>query len=330
LNKVSESKNLSLIVSILIAVLLAVITISFGCEKASDGNSQASAPKWEDVDDWLYLLQNIDISAVGETKFDLAVMDYSADGSDETRFSAEEIDALKHSSGGEKLVLSYISIGEAEDYRWYWDESWDADHDGTPDEGSPSWLGPENPDWEGNYKVKYWEDGWQEIVFEYLDKILDAKFDGAYLDCIDTYEYWAPGGESGLDRESAEDEMVEFVKNIARYVREQSGNDDFGVFVQNAEELSAHSDYLNATTGIGKEDLWYNDNTPNPSDEVSYSIEQLDRFKDSGKLVLVVDYVTEPSLIDDFYTKAQAKGYVPYATTRELDRITINPGHEPD
>lgn len=325
----SDLKSKPLMATIFIALILTFITASSGCER-NDANSKKLSSRWNDINDWLYLLQNIDISTIGATKFDLVVIDYSADGSEDTKFSAEEINYLKHGPGGKKLVLAYISIGEAENYRWYWEEIWDADHDGEPDDGAPPWLGPENPDWEGNYKVKYWEEGWQKIVFEYLDKILEAKFDGVYLDCVDTYEYWATGGESGLNRESAEAEMVEFVKDIARYVRNKSGQKDFGVFPQNAEELSEHQDYIDTVTGIGKEDLWYDGNTPQPQDEIDYSIEQLDKFKESDRLVLVVDYVTESDLIDDFYANAYDKGYIPYATTRELDQITINPNHEPD
>jgi endo-alpha-1,4-polygalactosaminidase (GH114 family) len=44
----------------------------------------------------------------------------------------------------------------------------------------------------------------------------------------------------------------------------------------------------------------------------------------------VTDYVTERPRIDAFYQKAQAHGYVPYATRRALDTLTINRGHAPD
>jgi len=50
------------------------------------------------------------------------------------------------------------------------------------------------PDWTGNYKVKFWEAEWQNIIYgnenSYLKKILDAHFDGVYLDIIDTFEYY--------------------------------------------------------------------------------------------------------------------------------------------
>jgi cysteinyl-tRNA synthetase len=286
------------------------------------------------VNDFVYQLQNIDLAAIGNTKFDLVIIDYSKDGSDEKRFTAEQINALKHSPGGPKIVLAYMSIGEAENYRWYWNNKWDADNDGNPDPGAPSWLGSSNPEWPGNYKVKYWESGWQSIIYgsstSYIDKIIEAGFDGVYLDIIDAYEYWGPGGESGLNRETAEQELVDFVKNIANYAHVTKGKTNFLIFPQNGEGLSTHSDYLQAVNGIGKEDTWYNGNTPQPSSYTNKVIANLDVFKQVGKLVLVIDYVTQQNLIDDFYSKAIAKGYVPCATVRALDKLTINPGHEPD
>jgi len=65
-------------------------------------------------------------------------------------------------------------------------------NDGIPDPGAPSWLDKENPDWPGNYKVRFWDSGWQAIIFQYLDKILAQGFDGVYLDLVDAYEYYQP------------------------------------------------------------------------------------------------------------------------------------------
>jgi cysteinyl-tRNA synthetase len=268
--------------------------------------------------------------AIGKTKFDLVIMDYSRDGSDERRFTAAEISALKTSPGGPKTVLSYMSIGEAEDYRWYWQRSWDANRDGRPDAGAPAWPGRSNPDWPGNYKVRYWDPAWQQIVYDYVDKVLAAGYDGVYLDIVDAYEYWEPGGPGSPDRSTAEEDMVTFVKDIANYARVTQNHPGFQVFVQNAEELSQHSHYVQAVSGIGKEDLFYNGNRRQPAAETSYSIRQLDRFKDVGKPVLVTDYVTRSAKIDAFYEKASARGYVPYATRRALDALTINRGYAPD
>gem|GEM_PF-1112112 len=287
-------------------------------------------PSLAAADDFAYQLQDVSLAALGASAFDLVVMDYSSDGSDGGRWSSQQIASLKHSSGGDKTVLSYLSVGEAEDYRWYWEESWDADHDGTPDPGAPAWLGPSNPDWPGNYKVRYWDPQWQALVREYLDKVLAAGFDGVYLDVVDAYEYWGPGGESGLDREEAEEEMVDLVKSIARYAREEKGLAGFLVLPQNGESLASHPDYVQAVSGIGKEDLWYMDNDPQPAEYTEAALQELDVFLRAGRRVLVVDYVTLPVAIDDFYAKAEERGYVPYATVRDLDALTVNPGHPPD
>ncbi len=318
---VGDKKSFSKMTKYIIPLFL---LFSLGCHKKEDFQFISL----KDVNDFVYQLQNIDLERIGNTAFDLVIIDYSQDGSEEMRFSSEEIDALKNSPGGPKIVIAYMSIGEAENYRWYWKEEWDANHDGIPDSLAPSWLGPENPDWPGNYKVRYWEDGWKSIIYgspdSYLDKIIDANFDGVYLDIIDAYEYWLP------ERPTAEREMVDFVKEIAYYARVIKGKTDFIVIPQNGEKLSAYEDYVDAVSGIGREDVWYNGNSPNPPEEVEEVIYHLDIFKNAGKKVLVIDYVRKQDLIDDFYSKAISKGYVPYATTRGLDSLIINRGHEPD
>jgi len=319
---------------VLIAILSLVVVWLTGCIEENSMLPSDASLSWNTINDFVYQLQNIDLIAMGNTKFDLAIIDYSQDGSEKNRFTSEQINALKNSPGGPKLVLAYMSIGEAENYRWYWNNKWDENNDGNPDPGAPSWLGPANPDWPGNYKVKYWDSGWQSIIFgsptSYLDKIIEAGFDGVYLDIIDAYEYWGPNGESGLNRPTAEQEMVDFVKAIASYARVTKGKTNFGVFVQNGETLASRADYVQTITGIGREDVWYNGNTPNPPSQIDSVTANLDVFKQAGKLVLVIDYVTQENLIDDFYSKAIARGYVPYATVRDLDKLTINLGHEPD
>ena len=279
--------------------------------------------RWDMVDSWLYQLQNIDLGAIANSSFDLVVIDYSTDGTEDGEFTYGQINNLKKKG---KLVVAYMSIGEAENYRYYWNSSWDADDDGIPDAGAPSWLDRENPEWEGNYKVRYWETGWQNIIFgspdSYLDKIMAAGFDGVYLDCIDAYEYYAEQG-----RETAEQEMVDFVKAISKYAKERNKN--FGIFPQNGEALAEHPDYIVACTGIGKEDTWYDGDIPQDGTYTDEVLRYLDMFKQRNKLVLVVDYCRNPKNIDDFYEKALKKGYVPYATVRDLDALIVNPRHTP-
>jgi cysteinyl-tRNA synthetase len=187
-------------------------------------------------------------------------------------------------------------------------------------------LDQENPDWTGNYKVHYWDPGWQTIVFSYTDRLLDAGFDGAYLDIIDAYEYY-----SGT-RPSAAQDMAGFVAAIRAHARARDPG--FYLFPQNAPELADEiSGYLDSVDGIGQEDIYYgydDDDVMTPPATTAEMEGYLDLFKNAGKLVLTVDYATTPAHIDDAYAKSQAKGYIPFVTVRDLDQLIINAGHEPD
>ena len=144
-----------------------------------------------EIENFLYLI-NPDqfaskqdfITGITASNYDMLIMDLFFD---EEPFTSTEIESLRDKANGSKrLVISYMSIGEAEDYRYYWKSNWK--------KGNPEWLHKENPDWEGNFKVKYWMDDWKKIIFgdenAYLNKILEAGFDGVYLDIIDAFEYF--------------------------------------------------------------------------------------------------------------------------------------------
>lgn len=145
----------------------------------------------KDAKNFLYLINTENFSskenfvaAVKETNFDVIIMDLFFN---DVAFTSVEIDQLKmKKNGGVRLVVCYMSIGEAEDYRYYWNTQWRV--------GNPTWLKEVNPNWPGNYKVKYWDKEWQDIIYgnnnSYVKKIMDASFDGVYLDIIDAFEYF--------------------------------------------------------------------------------------------------------------------------------------------
>lgn len=312
------------------SLLLGLLLIATACGDPDSGKvteisksppepASGDQPALSTVNDFLYQLQDLDLTTVGDTAYDLVVMDYSADGSEATEFTAAQIAALKHSPGGDKIVLAYMSIGEAEDYRFYWQDSWKR--------GAPAWLDTLDPDWPGNYKVHYWDPDWQAIIFNYTDRLLDAGFDGAYLDIIDAYEYYAEQG-----RTTAAQEMADFVAAIRAHARAR--DPDFYIFPQNSPELVEKVPaYLDLVDGIGQEDIYYGyngDDVMTPPDVTVELENYLDMFKNAGKLVLTVDYASTAARVDDAYAKSQAHGYVPFVAVRDLDRLTINPGHEPD
>jgi cysteinyl-tRNA synthetase len=296
-------------------VLVCIMTITLSSCRTT---KSPEGPEWHSVRDFLYQLQHADPERIGYTAFDLVVVTLSAAGS-----STEVIPALKHSPGGEKIVLCYMSIGQAENYRFYWQRDWA--------QNPPEWLDEGDTVWAGDYWVRYWHPDWQQIIFgspeSYLDRIIAQGFDGVYLDRVDAYVYYQERG-----RQHAAQEMVDFILKFTEYARKQKPG--FGVFPQNAEELGVmYPDYLEAMTGIGVEDLYYGyprDHEPSPADWTVEREAILDQWVNAGKLVLTIDYTARPEQIADAYSRALQHGYVPYVTDRSLGRLRINQGFEPD
>lgn len=144
----------------------------------------------KDAENYLYLINsgNFDskatfIEALQKTNYDVLLIDLFFG---ETPFSSEEINALKFKNNGSKrLVLSYINIGAAESYRYYWNPKWKL--------GSPSWLQKKYDGYDDEIWVAFWKSSWKKIIFgnneSYIKKILDAGFDGAYLDNVEAYYF---------------------------------------------------------------------------------------------------------------------------------------------
>ena len=309
-------------------------------------------------DDLLYVLQpeNVSLADLAASGFHWLVLEPSRDGSAAAEFTAAEIDLIRTQGPCRKTILAYLSIGEAEDYRDYWDPAW-VDANGDPIPGvAPPWLGPQNPDWPGNYKVRYWMSGWQALLFGTpagpdatpLDRIIDAGYDGVYLDIVDAYEFWSDPNQGipELTRMAARRRMIDLIEAIATYARQTRGRPDFLVFPQNAADiirddnydLDADTDrYFAAISGIGQEDLYYNELTAQPAGETQYVLEQLREFVARGKTVLVTDYCIDANQptpaannarVQDFTSRARAEGFVPYAaySDRALDRVvTLDP-----
>ena len=300
------------------------------------------------IDDWTYVLQpdaGVSIVDLKASAFDLVVLDYSDDGSPSGEFSAAEIAGLRDAG---KVVLAYISIGEAGDFRFYWDNAWNDEP--SPDPDAPSWLGPENPDFAGNFKVRYWDPTWQSLMFgttsgpnkSYLDRILDQGFDGVYLDIVDAYEFWSD--EEGLvSRLQARTDMVALVQAIADYTRITRGRQGFLVVPQNAGEIvydddelvdSMGDNYRNTIDAIGVEDVFYDETDLQPASEIEYRTTALSHYLATGKVVLSVDYVwrknnplttSNIARFNDYEQRAIVEGYIPFAavTDRELDEMNV-------
>ncbi len=278
--------------------------------------TEASAPLSK-VTRWSYVLQGqsgkpLPVEALARAPVELLVVD---------RERGVKAAKLRQSAGaarGEsgKLVLCYLSIGEAETYRSYWKPAWSKQ--------PPDFLGPENPDWPGNFKVRYWVPEWQAIIQASLARIVDEGFDGVWLDIVDGYEHWGPS------RPTAAREMIDFV--VALSERARARRPGFLVVPQNgALILEAVPDqasrYLRAVDAIGAEDTFFHGPKPEDNDWAPQVdvLRGLRRFKRAGKPVLAVDYLRDPLKAKRFVEVAREDGFIPYVGVRALDRLVPQP-----
>jgi cysteinyl-tRNA synthetase len=123
------------------------------------------------------------LDSIKATNFDLIIID-AFFGND--LFTSAEIESLKtKANGGKRMVISYISIGSAEKYRYYWQSDWKIK--------SPNWLYKAYSGYEDEIWVKFWKKDWEEIIYgndnSYMKKIINAGFDGAYLDNVEAFYF---------------------------------------------------------------------------------------------------------------------------------------------
>jgi len=263
---------------------------------------------------WAYWLQNLNVRKAAATPYDLLVVDYSRDGTDAKALRPAEVEALQRKSdGSRRLVGCYLSIGEAEDYRTYWQESWHG-------RDKPSWLRGENKDRAGNYIVDFWDEAWQSLLMgtpeAYLDRILAQGFDAIYLDRVDVYR------ELRRQRPTAERDMIEFVRTLSAYARRK--NPAIAIIMQNAEELLEHKELRDAIDAIAKEDLLYgisHDGKANSKQEVEDSIECLKLAKRAGIPVFVVEYLEDPATQQSAARQLGELGYIVSFAPRDLGSL---------
>ena len=95
-------------------------------------------------------------------------------------FNKADIARLKLKSLGEpRLVLAEMPMGRAFDWRWYWQQGWQA--------GNPPFLFAVDKREPGAFITDPLSPQWLEILGKYIAGVMDLGFDGVMMDDIDTY-----------------------------------------------------------------------------------------------------------------------------------------------
>lgn len=313
------------------------------------------AERLEAVDTWFYYLsfdpEKETFARLAASSYDMVVLEPVFTESQNTDFDIAAVVQNLHGAAEPKLVIAYIDIGQAEEWRTYWQDGWRV--------GDPDWIVGEDPDgWEGNYPVAFWRDEWKSIWLAddgYLQRIIDAGFDGVYLDWVEAYDDENVVREAGGDGVYAAAEMMRWVGEIAAYGREH--DPQFIVIAQNAAQLAGDDEYAGFIDAIAQEQVWFDggaDNVPAgdcplprteadiesaayvaglsaacrrlhdefPTSTLHVSsesyIEELGVAQEQGLKVFTVDYAVDPVNVAWVYSTARGLGFVPFVGGRGL------------
>jgi len=228
------------------------------------------------VQAWAYQLQGLDgegYARLAGLEADLLVVDgFDPDSAAAGVDVAGQVARLQEKGGpglDRRIVLSYLNVGQAEDYRDYWQQGWRV--------GVPSWIVAADPDgWDGNYQVIFWREEWRRLVRGMVREAVRLGFDGVYLDWIEVYEdeqvvaFAAAEGKNPL-REMLRliGDMREWGNEALREIRvaggsgesrgkKQQGAGEFLLVAQNAADLAEQGEqYFRLIDGIAQEQVFF-------------------------------------------------------------------------
>ncbi|MGD9784906.1 MAG: MJ1477/TM1410 family putative glycoside hydrolase [Hyphomicrobiaceae bacterium] len=278
---------------------------------------------------WGYQLQKLDLAATASAPHDLIVIDYARDGSHDTALTPQDLANLKlKPDGTRRLVYAYISVGEAESYRFYWRKEWR--------KSPPDWIVAENSDWKGNFLVAFWHDDWRSILLDpqdgYITRIAAQGFDGLYLDRCDVFEDLEDADHSAIeDAGDLEQRMVDFIAGLSAHVR--ATHPGLGLIMQNAEQLLSHKAVLMALDGMAKEELLFGmsgGSRRNARSETAEARQDLDRARRSGRPVFCVEYLDDDEKRATAISEIAQFGFVPYVARADRELDTLEPPADPD
>lgn len=260
---------------------------------------------------FLYQLQGTNYTKLANTDFKVAVIDNESAG-----LSSAQLNSLQTAG---KNVIAYLSIGEAENYRSYWKADWN--------QNKPNFVLEQNENWEGNFRVKFWDKTWQDIVISKAVALAKAGYNGVTLDVVDVYTVGSVAA-SYNGRSDVRSEMMQFVGAISDAVK--AINPNFKVIQNNAIDLltvdknnpnsASNTAHLAKIDGVNAESAFYgHDNLP-----VSWGKwdqQYLSHAVNAGKTVFSIDYATNEATQKAYIAEAIAKGFVPFVGNRELSTI---------
>ncbi|HRK72103.1 MAG TPA: endo alpha-1,4 polygalactosaminidase [Micropepsaceae bacterium] len=333
-------------------------TLSYAQTADRDAGLQ-HAIRLQDVKRWLLLLnnplENEVIARIAASRHDMVVIDFLSSIKGREALNMHETVARLRARNADapRLVIAYLNIGQAEDYRTYWRTNW------RP--GNPGFIISDDPDgWAGNFPVAYWDPRWQQILTGeggLIDQIAAAGFDGLYLDWVGGFEFEpvvARARAAGIDPADAMTALVakvsarmkalrpgaiiipqnapllwqrdDFLAAIDAVVQEHtwfSGTDDNAMLgdcplPRNEEEAAGSPAYLASLPPLCLKDWRENPGSSLRYESEAYLLPLFARARAAGKIVFTVDYALKPENIARVTRQSRGHGFVPFVGARPL------------
>lgn len=213
---------------------------------------------------------------------------------------------LRQLHKGGRTVIAYLSVGEAESYRWY---------SGLPD--LRDLAGPENPEWKGNFQVAYADPRWQGVLSSYTASILAKGFDGLFLDVVDAWQ-------TASDTVTARRQMTDLLCGLADQAIRR--NPDAILLLQNSHELFEDPRIRQRFAGMTQEGLYATwQRQQQPAVWFRSKLAALTALRRAGFFVGLLEYTRSLPKMRMIQEKAYRNGLIPYFSTRSLDRLFLGP-----
>ncbi len=214
-----------------------------------------------------------------------------------------------------KILLGYVSVGEAEKYR--------PDYE---DIRATHALLEENPNWKGHYAVDVRRPEWtQYLIQEVIPQVIRQGFHGIFIDTLDSAEDLEaknPKKYAGMIKAAAE---------VVRTIR--LNYPDLRIMVNRGfavmPAIAGDVDYLLAESVLANYDFKKKKASFFPDTVYQEYVDKMQALKrEAPQLRLVtLDYwdMKDVGGVKKIYARQKANGFMPYVTTIGLDRVDPEP-----
>lgn len=205
-----------------------------------------------------------------------------------------------------RLVVSYLNIGAAETFRWYWPFA------------RPFKLDP-YAGWPGEYWLDVRQPGWHDAILERVAPVLEAAgVDGFYLDNIDvSSRYGRPAFRTGV---------VELVRKLRLRFPEMlliGQSYDMLPYLDRGSDGRRMFEYLDGTSKEEVNGSYAGGYHRIPVAASNRMLAELEAFRDRGLHVAVLDYANRRPDAAYCIRRTTSRGLLPFVSLRELDSTRV-------